>query len=192
MINSNERSIHKSLKSPFFNLCLFLGVCFAGISNVHAAAYMKIGDIKGESLREGYVDAIEILSWNWGVDATSNGPGVRRSASAAACLPITAVKNVDKATPLLFLATLQGAVQRTADLEVIRDGPASSEPYLRIKLSDVIISSIFTGSASDTVPTEQVSLIFGKIEFEYRPQEADGRMGEAVRFGWDCESNQAL
>ena len=42
------------------------------------------------------------------------------------------------------------------------------------------------------VPTDQVSINFAKIEFEYRPQKADGTLDAAVKASWDVKANKAV
>jgi type VI secretion system secreted protein Hcp len=58
----------------------------------------------------------------------------------------------------------------------------------------LLVSSYQTGgsSASDIVPTDQFSLNFSKIEFEYKEQKADGTLAGPVKAGWDLKQNKAV
>jgi type VI protein secretion system component Hcp len=38
-------------------------------------------------------------------------------------------------------------------------------------------------------PRDQISLGFGRIEVEYRPQKSDGSLGAIVKAGWDVQKN---
>ena len=42
------------------------------------------------------------------------------------------------------------------------------------------------------MPIDQVSLAFGEIVYEYRPQRADGSLDTAVRAGWSATTSKAL
>jgi type VI secretion system secreted protein Hcp len=56
-------------------------------------------------------------------------------------------------------------------------------------MSDLLVASFQTGGSShgDVVPTEQISLNFAKIEFEYKEQKADGSLGGAVTMSHDLK-----
>jgi type VI secretion system secreted protein Hcp len=59
-------------------------------------------------------------------------------------------------------------------------------------MTDVLISSYRTGGSSGVVPTDQFSINFAKIEYEYMPMNPDGTMGETVRAGWDLATNKKV
>jgi type VI secretion system secreted protein Hcp len=42
------------------------------------------------------------------------------------------------------------------------------------------------------VPTESVSLNYAKIEFDYKPQKADGSLDAAKHFGYNLKENKAF
>ena len=98
---------------------------------------------------------------------------------------------VSKATPKLMLACASGQHIKDAVLTVRKAGREQQE-YLTIKMSDVLVSSyqIAGAGGGDSVPTDQISLNFAKIEFEFRPQKADGSLDAPVRAGWDLKRNR--
>ena len=62
--------------------------------------------------------------------------------------------------------------------------------YLKIKMTDVIISSVCTGgSGGEDRLTENVTLNFGKFQVEYTPQKKDGAGEPAVTVGWNIAEN---
>jgi type VI secretion system secreted protein Hcp len=103
------------------------------------------------------------------------------------------VMKVNKSTPKLMEACATGAHIKTAELTCRKAGKEQQE-YLKIKLSDLIVSSFQTGgSAGDSViPVDQISMNFSKIEFEYKEQKADGTLGGAVKAGYDLKENKKV
>ena len=64
--------------------------------------------------------------------------------------------------------------------------------FLKITLTDVLVSSFGTSSASsDQLPIDHFSLSYAKIVYEFTPQKADGSPDEIVKAGWDMKANKA-
>ena len=103
------------------------------------------------------------------------------------------VMRVNKATPKLMKACATGEHIKEATLTCRKAGKEQQE-YLKIKLSDFIVSSYQTGGSNHdgVVPVDQISLNFSKIEFEYKEQKADGKMGAAVKAGWNAKENKPV
>src|SRR5262249_34909915 len=92
-----------------------------------------------------------------------------------------------KATPTLFLACVTGQHIKKAVLTCRKAG-GKQEEYLKITLTDVLVSSYTVGHGHDHErPIDQVSLNFGKIEKEYREQKPDGSLGPPVKTGFDVK-----
>ena len=102
------------------------------------------------------------------------------------------VMKVNKASPKLLQACACGEHIKKAVL-ICRKAGKDQQEYLKITLSDLIVSSYQTGgsSGSDVLPTDQISLNYSKIEFEYKEQKADGTLGGAVKGGWNLKENKA-
>lgn len=159
---------------------------------VHAASdyFLMLDGIKGESLDKTHRDAIEIQSFSFGVSNSgtlvSGGGG---GAGKATFSDISFLKNLDKASPLLYLHCAQGKHIPTATLFVRKAGERPLE-YFVVKLTDVIVTSVQTsGSSGGGAPTESFSLNFRTIEFTYTPQKADGSPDIPVKSGWDIATN---
>src|SRR6266487_1784839 len=135
-------------------------------------AFLKIDGIKGESADEKHKGEIDLMSFSWGVHQTgTSATGGGGGAGKAHFEDLTIVKKTDAASPLLFLNCANGAHIKEANLVVRKAGGTQLE-YLKIKLTDVLVSGLSpTGHHDgDTVPLEQVSLNFAKVEFSYQPQ----------------------
>jgi type VI protein secretion system component Hcp len=58
-------------------------------------------------------------------------------------------------------------------------------------LTDVVISSVTHSGATAKMPSEDISLRFGRIEIEYRSTDAKGG-GSVHKAGWDVRANKAF
>jgi type VI secretion system secreted protein Hcp len=152
--------------------------------------FMKIDDIKGESVDKTHAGEIQVLAWSWGITqsgTTHNGPG--GGAGKANVQDLSFTKYVDAATPNLIKFACNGKHFKTALLTVRKAGEHPLE-YVKIKLSDIIISSISTGgSGGEDRLTEHCSLNFGSFEVAYTPQKADGTGGAAIPVKWNIQTN---
>ena len=98
---------------------------------------------------------------------------------------------VNKSSPLLFKRAATGEHIKKATLFVRKSG-GNQDDYMTIKLQDILVSSYKTAPDEDfdEVPTDQVSLNFTKIEFDYKPQLSNGALGAPIHGGWDLKTNK--
>ena len=148
--------------------------------------FLKLTDIPGESVDATHKDEIEILSYSFGMSNTSTISSGGTGAGKAVFQDISLAKRLDKSTPALMLKCANGQHIPEAVI-TLRKGVAGAKPvdYLRITLTDVIVSSV-TSSASDGggVPNESISFNYGKIKVEYFQQLGDGSVIPAGVFAW--------
>jgi type VI secretion system secreted protein Hcp len=153
--------------------------------------FLKIGDIKGESKDKTYKEWIDVLSWSWGLaqQGTFGGAG-GGGAGKVSVHDITLSKYVDAATPDIWSHCAKGKHYPTAQLIVRKAGDKPLE-YLKIKLTDVIVTSVSTGGGhggDDRLP-ENVSLNFAKFEMKYTVQTQAGASGTSPEIKWDVAAN---
>ena len=156
--------------------------------------FAKIGDIKGESNDDKHKDEIDVLSFSWGVTQTGTmAHGSGGGECKAQFNDFNFTSNVSKASPLLFLSCATGEHIKEATITVRKAGKGQQE-YLILKMTDVLISSYQTGGSgqSESVPNDQVSMAFAKIEFTYKPQKADGSLDAGITTGWDLKANKKV
>lgn len=155
--------------------------------------YLKIDEIEGESKDDKHKNWIDVLSWSWGEsNAGAHSMGGGGGAGKVSMQDFNFVMTVNKATPKLMLACATGKHIKDATL-VARKAGGKQEMYLTIKMSDVLVSSYQTGGSTGSgLPTEQLSLNFSKIEYEYRPQKPDGSMDSPVKVGYDIKANKKV
>ena len=98
-----------------------------------------------------------------------------------------------KASPKLLLACANGEHIKKAVLTCRKAGK-EQQAFIEITMSDVLVSSYQTSGSSrgDEVPTDQVSLNFAKIEYEYKDQKSDGTLGGRTKAGYDVKAMQMV
>jgi type VI secretion system secreted protein Hcp len=182
------------MKRSGFKGLVAVGLVAAGISSSTSVVsasdmFLKLSGIKGESQDAKHKDEIDVLSWAWGM---SNGTAkVRKGAVAPQCIQdLELTKFVDASSPQLIMLGVLGQTAKEGTLTVRKSGDKQQE-YLTFTMTDVMVTSYQTGgSAESNAPlVDQVVLHFSSIVGEYRPQNADGSVGNAVVFqiATDCK-----
>jgi len=155
--------------------------------------FLKIDGIEGESTDDKHKNEIDLESWSWG--ETNVGDAAQRGGMGAGKVALQDfhfVMKVNKSTPKLMEACATGEHIKKAVLTCRKAGKQQQE-YLKVSLSDFIVSSYQTGgSHGEVVPVDQISLNFSKIEFEYKEQKATGELGGVVKGGWDAKANKKV
>lgn len=156
--------------------------------------YLKIDGIPGESKDSKHKDSIDIESWSWGESNSGTaGHGGGGGAGKVSMQDFHFVMKYNKASPKLMLACAMGDHVKGATLTCRKAGGGQQE-YLKIKFTELLISSYQTGGSAhgDVVPTDQISFNFAKIEIEYKEQKEDGSMGGAINAGYDQKTNKKV
>jgi type VI secretion system secreted protein Hcp len=159
-------------------------------------AFLKLDGIPGESTDDKHKDWIEVLSFSWGVSQPASGSassGGARSAERCNHTDLQIVKSLDKASPKLFLNCCNGSHIGTIKLALNR-ATGDKQQYMLYQLSDAIVSSVRPGGTAqggETLPLEEVSFNYGKIELIYT--ETDHKTGKPkgdVKGFWDLTTNK--
>jgi len=152
--------------------------------------FLKLDGIKGESQDHKHKDEIHIESFSWGMNQTgAHGTGGGGGAGKVSVQDISVTKYLDKSSPELMLHCANGKHIKEGLITVRKAGENPVE-YLKIKLTDILVSSLqHAGHGSDLL-TESLSLNFAKFNVEYQEQGADGKAkGGPVVMGWDIKQN---
>src|SRR5262249_33668395 len=150
--------------------------------------FLKIDGIEGESNDAKHNKEIQVDSWSLserqsGTMADGGGGG----AGKVKMNDVSFSGKVSKASPRLWLTCASGEHIKNAVLTARKAGK-DQQDYLKVTFTDVIVSSYQTGgNGSAKVPVESITLNFAKMEFEYRVQNADGKVGAPVRTGFDLK-----
>ena len=148
--------------------------------------FLKLGDVKGESKDSKHEGEIDVLSWSWGVSQTGLGSmGGGAGAGKANFGDLNFMHGLDKASPVLMMKCATGEHFADATLTSRKAGKGQQD-YLIIKLKEVFITSVQPSGSSEH-PMESVSMSFGHIDLEYKPQKADGSLDAGVHFIYDVK-----
>jgi type VI secretion system secreted protein Hcp len=152
--------------------------------------FLKLDGIDGESQDSKHKGEIDLESFSWGATQTgAHAFGGGGGAGKVQMQDFHFVMKSNKASPKLMLACADGEHIKTGVLTARKAGK-DQQDYLKVTMSDLLISSFQTsGSAhGDEIPTDQVSLNFSKIEYEYKEQKPDGTLGGTTKVGYDLKS----
>jgi len=152
--------------------------------------FLKIDGIPGESTDSKHKNEIDLISWSWGQsNSGKHDSGGGGGAGKVAMQDFNFTMRINKASPKLFLACATGQHIKEALLTCRKAGKEQQE-YLKIKFSDLLISSYNTGgSGGDVVPVDQISFNFSKIEKSYAPQKPDGKLDAPVIHHYSVKTN---
>ena len=162
--------------------------------------FLKLDDIKGESVDSKHAGEIDVLAWSWGASQTASFQlGSGGGTAKVAVKDLTVTKYVDRASPTLLGVCFSGKPIAKGTLSMRKAGGTQME-YINIYMEDAVISSItpmnhmanasVTGDAAgDERPRETITLNFARVKFDYTPQKPDGSPDAAVKFGYDIAKN---
>ena len=156
--------------------------------------FLKIDGIEGESADSKHKGEIDLESWSWGESqAGTHAGGGGGGAGKVHMQDFHFVMKMNKASPALFLRCATGEHIKKAVLTCRKAGKEQQE-YMKVTMSDLLVSSYQTGGSghAEIVPTDQVSLNFSKVEWEYKEQKADGTLGGATKAGYDLKANKTV
>ncbi len=156
--------------------------------------FLKIDGIEGESVDSRHAGEIDVVAFSWGVEHQGGSRSGGGGAGTGRAQPdeFVVVKQIDRSSPRLAVATASGQSFRTAVLAARRAG--TSHDFLVYSMEDVSLAGYHTeGDDTDDVPLlDEVSLRFSSIEISYRPQQPDGSLGTAVTHGYDFQRGRAF
>jgi len=156
--------------------------------------FIVIGDIKGEAQDSVYKakGAIDVLAWSWGMSQSgSTHMGSGGGAGKVNVQDLSLTKYVDKSTPILMSYCATGKHIAKTEL-VLRKAGGTALEYLKLTLTEAIISSVSTGgSGGEDRLTENVTINFGAFKIEYQPQDAKGaKDGGSIPFAYNIVENK--
>jgi type VI secretion system secreted protein Hcp len=134
-------------------------------------AFLKLGDIKGESTDRDHKDEIVIESFSWGLGNTTTpqSAGGGAGAGKVSIQDFHFAMPTSLASPVMMQACGSGKHFPEATLTARKAGEKPVE-FLTIKMNDVVISSYQLGgegSGEASLPMDQISLNYTKIDFLY-------------------------
>ncbi len=155
--------------------------------------FLKLEGIPGESMDDKHKNEIDVLSWNWEEDNSgSSETGGGGGSGRVKMNDFKFTMKASKATPKLMLACATGEHIKSGILTCRKAGGDQQE-YLKVTMSDLLVSHFQAGSASAEVePHDNISLNFAKIEWEYKPQKPDGTLDAPVKAGYNLKEHKKV
>jgi type VI secretion system secreted protein Hcp len=155
--------------------------------------FLNLGaTIKGETKDSAQKAAgdIDVLAWSWGAsNSGSFHTGGGGGAGKASFQDISFTKYLDKASPAILIALAKGSHIPAAKL-LVRKAGEGQQKYLEITMTNVLVTSVSTGgSGGEDRLTENVTLNFAEVKFEYFLQNEKGVTASGGVFNWDIAGN---
>jgi type VI secretion system secreted protein Hcp len=156
--------------------------------------FLKIEGIEGESPDAKHKGEIQLESFSWG--ATNSGTmayGGGGGAGKVQFQDFHFTMKTNKAAPKLMLACATGEHIKKATL-IGRKAGKEQQEYMKVEFSDLLVTSFQAGAhgGSDTIPIDQISLNFSKLEWTYKEQKPDGTLGGQTKAGYNIKENKAV
>ena len=149
---------------------------------------VKSGVIKGESEDHKHAGEIDVEWYQWGViqgfDAHTGMPTGKRQRSK-----FVFRMRSQSSTPLLLNACSCNEVLKTV-VFTCRKAGGKQEEYMIWTLTNASIAEIKTGyvTPDEVIPHDELSMVFQKIQLDYKPQKADGTLGASILFMDDFQA----
>jgi type VI secretion system secreted protein Hcp len=154
--------------------------------------FLKIDGVTGDSADARHRGEIELVSWSLGLAtpvAATLGSAASASGGRPDFQPLRVTHRLDRAVPALLQTAAASRLVPSAVLSCRRPGREAAD-YLKITLQEVLVSGLRIGDSAEAPPSAEVTLAYGKITIEYRPQMPDGSLGQAAVGGWDVRANR--
>src|SRR4051812_45696493 len=109
--------------------------------------FLKLEGVEGEATADGHKGEIQLEAWSWGAtNAGSQHAGAGGGSGKVAMHDLNFVMKNCKASPKLMIACATGEHLAKGVLSCRKAG-GKQEDYLKIKLTDVLVSSFLTGGS---------------------------------------------
>lgn len=156
------------------------------------SGYLKVGDIKGESVDAGHQGWLRLLTVgnHLARPMAPGASGSTRHRSSVTFGDLVCVKEVDSSTPKLQEAIADGTCFPKVNVDLCTSSEGGKRiPFLQWELTNARVSSYsISGDAQDAdLPTEHISFNFEEIKVTYNKLGKDNKSAGKVEFSWKVE-----
>jgi type VI secretion system secreted protein Hcp len=151
--------------------------------------HMKMPDVPGEATHKDHKDWIEILSWSWGVSNAASIAGGGSGRGKAVGSNLSFMHKYDKASPVLAKQCIAGKHFPEVTMTARKAGDGQKD-FMKVTMKEVFITGVQPSSGGDGSIVENVTLSYGQIAFEYKPQDDKGGVGGPVSFDWNVKTTE--
>jgi type VI secretion system secreted protein Hcp len=135
------------------------------------SAFIKIGDIEGQSTDRGHKGWIllDMLTSNIFRSIPRGAKDSQRTQGETTLGDIVVIRTLDKSTPKLAEACAAGKQFPEVEVHFCTTVGGAEEPYLKYKLKNVILSgyTFHANSAGDPLGSEEITLAYTEVEWTY-------------------------
>ncbi len=161
-------------------------------TDTQAAAFMKLGDIKGEATDNEHKDWIVIESISTSISRPSGegATGAARRRGAAVLEDVVCVKELDKSSPKIMEYISSGKVLPNVEIHFTRNAGDGRATYYKYELTNVLVTSYnvsVTGKDGNETTYERFSLNFEEIKVTYTENDSKGGKKGNVEYTWKVE-----
>lgn len=154
--------------------------------------FLKLDGVKGESADDDHKEQIDILDVHFALNQPgSGGYGGGSGTGKVDFHDISFTKRFDLSSPTLMGLCANGKHIANGVCELRKAGE-KPHLYLKIKMEDIIISSVTPSGLGSGDGMEHLTLNFAKITMDYTAQDKTGGKGANVTFGWDVKANKQI
>lgn len=159
--------------------------------------YIKLGNIRGNSLDDKHKEWIEALSISQSVNRNINPTSKPTEALTKSQVHMGAIdinKNADESSPELVQAVAKGDTFKEVTIDLVRVGDSGNEVFYQWILSDAYLSNYGVhGSAGGGIETtENISICYSTIKWSYKKKDHTGKISGSVDAGWDINKNKTI
>lgn len=157
-------------------------------------AFIKIGEIEGESTDEQHRGWIEVTAYGLGIKqkiSTTTSSAGGASAQRADFRELVIKKQLDLSSPGLARACADGTHIDEVILELCRAG-GDKVKFMVYTLKNCMIHQV-AALGGMRFPSETLRIVFGQIQWTYiRQKRAGGGPAGSYATGWDLERNRRM
>jgi type VI secretion system secreted protein Hcp len=150
-----------------------------------ADMFLKVQGVTGESGDAEHKGEIEVVSWSWGMQASTTSIAGEQGTGRSTLTQLEVVKKVDQASPALMSYLFTNKVVGRAKLTVRKAGQTPVE-YFAIVLKNARVTSVKLDSQGTDL-VERVRLGFQQVTVTYTLQDPKGGPGAASEFMADAQ-----
>jgi type VI protein secretion system component Hcp len=192
------RSRREAARLAVIRMLVILLAFLAAIYPAHAESdkFLCLEGIQGSSTDAQFPGCSNVFGYSQAVE-------VQRTDSATpkpiGCGDAVVIKEIDAASPVLFLRVLTGFPLATATVHFRAQGDNPVE-FLTIRLENVSIDGIENSEFSEgigppsqlPITMESIKLSAAQVFISFTPVRADGSLGIPVEAAYDCAANRRL
>ncbi len=155
-----------------------------------ADGFLKLTGVTGESRDDKHSGEIQITDVQWHLHQTgSMGYGGGGGTGRVDFHDISFTKRFDFSSPILMGYCANGKHIQDG-LVTIRKAGENPLEFLKIKLTDIMVTSQSPSGLGSGDGMEHLTLNFSKFHLEYTAQKQDGTKDKSNEFGWDVNVNK--